>query len=98
MRICVEASQIRILQCAFCNKPIRNGEKMYQELKNHILYRGISKRKMADDLNMSYSTLLSKLRGQSHFTLDEAVAIQSYFAEDITVEELFKTESDSPQK
>ena len=71
---------------------------MYQEMKNHILYRGISKRKMADDLNMSYSTLLSKLRGQSHFTLDEAVAIQSYFAEDITVEELFKTESDSPQK
>lgn len=65
---------------------------MYRELENHIAYKGISKRKMADDLNISYSTLLAKLGGKSYFTLDEAVAIQSYVAEDIAVEELFKTE------
>lgn len=65
---------------------------MYRELENHIAYKGISKRKMAADLNMGYSTLLAKLGGKSHFTLDEAVAIQSYFAEDITIEELFRTE------
>lgn len=65
---------------------------MYRELENHITYRGINKRKMADDLNMSYATLQSKLKGQSHFTLDEPLAIQSYIAEDITIEELFKTE------
>lgn len=65
---------------------------MYRELENHIVYIGINKRKMADDLNMNYSTLLAKLGGKSHFTLDEAVAIQSYVAEDIAIEELFKTE------
>ena len=65
---------------------------MYKELENYIAYRGINKRKMADDLEMSYSTLLAKLGGKSYFTLDEAVAIQSYIAEDITIEELFRTE------
>lgn len=65
---------------------------MYKELKNHIAYRGISKKKMAADLNMDYDTLLAKLEGKSHFTLDEAVIIKAYIAEDIAIEELFKTE------
>lgn len=65
---------------------------MYRELEKHIACMGINKRKMADDLNMSYGTLLAKLGGEAHFTLDEAVIIQSYLAENITIEELFKTE------
>ncbi len=65
---------------------------MYKELEKRMAYMGISKKKMAADLNMNYGTLLAKLGGKSHFTLDEALTIQSYFADDIAIEELFKAE------
>ena len=63
---------------------------MYKELETKIAYRGISKKQMAEEINMNYSTLLSKMGGKSKFTLDEAVLIKDYLEEDIAIEELFK--------
>ncbi len=63
---------------------------MYRELEAKIAYRGISKKQMAEGINMNYNTLLSKMGGKSKFTLDEAVSIKDYLDEDIAIEELFK--------
>lgn len=63
---------------------------MYKELEAQIAYQGISKKQMAVDINMKYTTFLSKMSGKSKFTLDEAVCIKEYLQEDIAIEELFK--------
>ena len=63
---------------------------MYKELEAQIAYRGISKKQLAADINMKYSTFLTKMSGKSKFTLDEAVCIKEYLKEDIAIEELFK--------
>ena len=65
---------------------------MYRELEAKIAYRGISKKQMAEEIHMKYNTLLAKIGGKSKFTLDEAVTIKDYLAEDIAIEELFKEE------
>lgn len=62
---------------------------MYSKLEAKIAYLGISKKQMADGIRMNYNTLLAKINGKSKFTLDEAVIIQTYLAEDIPIEELF---------
>ena len=56
---------------------------MYRELEAKIAYRGISKKQMAEEIHMNYNTLLAKIGGKSKFTLDEAVTIKDYLAEDI---------------
>ena len=63
---------------------------MYKELEMRVAHKGISKKKLADDLHMNYRTLLAKMEGKSKFTLDEAVLIRAYLDEDTSVEELFK--------
>ena len=65
---------------------------MYRELEAKIAYRGISKKQMAEEIHMNYNKLLAKIGGKSKFTLDEAVTIKDYLAEDIAIEELFKEE------
>lgn len=64
-------------------------DEMYRVLEAKIAYRGISKKKLADEIQMNYNTLLSKMAGKSKFTLDEAVSIQKYLQEEVSVEELF---------
>ena len=63
---------------------------MYKELEARIANRRISKKQLATDINMKYSTFLSKMSGKSKFTLDEAVYIKDYLQEDIAIEELFR--------
>lgn len=69
---------------------IKGCDVMYKELETQIAYRGISKKEIAAAINMKYNTFLSKMRGKSKFTLDEAVCIKEYLKEDIAIEELFK--------
>ena len=71
---------------------IEGCDDMYRQLEVKIAYRGISKKQMAEGINMNYSTLLSKMGGKSKFTLDEAVKIRDYLEEDSTIEELFREE------
>lgn len=63
---------------------------MYRVLESKIAYRGISKKQMAEDIDMNYNTLLAKMSGKSKFTLDEAVVIKTYLEEELPIEELFK--------
>ena len=63
---------------------------MYRVLESKIAYKGISKKKMAEELGMNYNTLLAKLTGKSKFTLDEAVLIKSYLEEELSIENLFE--------
>lgn len=69
---------------------IKGSDIMYKKLEAQIAYRGISKKQIAHAINMKYNTFLSKMRGKSKFTLDEAVCIKEYLKEDIAIEELFK--------
>lgn len=77
--------------CHYCFG-IEGCDDMYRELEAKIAYRGISKKQMAEEIHMNYNTLLAKIGGKSKFTLDEAVTIKDYLAEDIAIEELFKEE------
>jgi len=63
---------------------------MYRTLEAKMAFMGISKKKLASDLNMNYNTLLAKMAGKSKFTLDEAVLIKEYLEDSVSVEELFK--------
>lgn len=63
---------------------------MYKMLESRIAYRGISKKRLADDIHMNYNTLLAKMSGKTKFTLDEAVLIKNYLDESTPIEELFE--------
>lgn len=63
---------------------------MYRNLEAKMAFKGISKKKLAGDLNINYNTLLAKMSGKSKFTLDEAVLIKEYLDDSIPVEELFE--------
>ena len=43
---------------------IEGCDDMYRELEAKIAYRGISKKQMAEGINMNYNTLLSKMGGK----------------------------------
>lgn len=63
---------------------------MYRMLESRIVYKGISKKRLADDIHMNYNTLLAKMSGKVKFTLDEAILIKQYLDESIPIEELFE--------
>lgn len=63
---------------------------MYRMLESRIVYKGISKKRLADGIHMNYNTLLAKMSGKVKFTLDEAVLIKKYLDESIPIEELFE--------
>lgn len=63
---------------------------MYRMLESRIVYKGISKKRLADDIHMNYNTLLAKMSGKIKFTLDEAVLIKNYLDESTPIEELFQ--------
>ena len=65
---------------------------MYRVLESKIAYKGISKKQMAEEIDMNYNTLLAKLSGKSKFTLDEAVAIRAYLEEELPIEEMFRND------
>lgn len=63
---------------------------MYRMLEARIVYKGISKKRLAEDIHMNYHTLLAKMSGKIKFTLDEAVLIKKYLDESTPIEELFQ--------
>lgn len=63
---------------------------MYRVLEARIIGKGISKKRLADEIHMNYKTLLAKMSGKTKFTLDEAVLIKKYLDEPIPIEELFQ--------
>ncbi len=62
---------------------------MFDNLELIIFQKKLSKKKMANELNMKYNTFLAKLAGKQPIKLDEAFKIQSIYAPDKTIEWLF---------
>lgn len=67
---------------------------MYRFLESRLVYKGISKKQLAEGIHMSYGTIISKMSGKSKFTLDEAILIREFLQEDTPVEELFEEGQD----
>lgn len=66
---------------------------MYRNLEAEFVRKGFSKQKIAQMLDVSYNTLLAKMRGESSFTLDEAFKIRKIVSAEKPIEYLFeKTE------
>ena len=67
---------------------------IFPELEAGLAGKGIMKKEVFQLLDIMPRTLSNKLTGVSHFTVEEAVQIQEQFFKDMTVNELFKKESE----
>ncbi|MBR1530014.1 MAG: hypothetical protein IJ642_12050 [Oscillospiraceae bacterium] len=67
---------------------------IFPELEAGLAGKGIMKKEVCQLLDIMPRTLSNKLTGVSHFTVEEAVQIQEQFFKDMTVNELFKKESE----
>ena len=62
---------------------------MFCEIEQIILFNHLSKKDLASYLSMTYGTLMSKLRGEYDFTLNEAIQLKEFLHTDLSIEELF---------
>lgn len=62
---------------------------MYRNLEAEIVRKNLSKKAIAETLGITYNTLLLKIKGESSFTLDEALALRSLLNTTEPVEVLF---------
>ncbi|WP_052446784.1 hypothetical protein [Candidatus Soleaferrea massiliensis] len=63
---------------------------MYKQIEAQLVSIGMTKREMAQQLGIGYNTLLLKLKGDSKFTLDEALAIKKLIQSEESIERLFE--------
>jgi len=63
---------------------------VYPELEAQLAKKGCYKMKLAEMLGIFPRTLSKKLKGDSHFTVEEAITIQEQWFSEISVNELFK--------
>lgn len=69
---------------------------MYRRIEAGMVLLGLNKREVAKELGIGYNTLLSKLKGDSSFTLDEAVAFKKILRCEESIEELFDLTAQPP--
>ena len=62
---------------------------MYKNLKAEMARRDVTVKKLSDLTGIRYTTLASKLRGETFLTLPEALKIAEQFT-DCTLDYLFK--------
>lgn len=67
---------------------------MYHNLELLIFSHKIQKSEIAKTLNISYNSLLAKLKGQQPLKLDEAYKIRDTYFADKTIDYLFATDQD----
>lgn len=66
---------------------------MYENLERVMKERGITKKALAEFLDVRHATIVDKTNGNSRFFLDEALKIQDEFFPDLEIKYLFsKTE------
>lgn len=69
---------------------------IYRNVAARMALLGIKKSELARLLNINCSTLQAKLRGQSSFSLDEAIEIKDILRSGAALEDFFtRTEADS---
>lgn len=62
---------------------------MYGNLERAMKERGITKKALADFLDVRHATVVDKTNGNSRFFLDEALKIQAEFFPDLEIQYLF---------
>lgn len=68
---------------------------MYENLELLIFKYKLSKREMAQSINVGYNTLLAKIAGKQPFKLDEAFFIHKKYFSKERFEEVFKKTTSS---
>lgn len=63
---------------------------MYKNLEAEMTRKGISKKDLAVQLKIPYTTLLDKFKGESRFWFDEALQIKQEVFPELSVEYLFE--------
>ncbi len=69
----------------------------YRNLEIALKENGVTKRALADLLELRYATVIDKIKGRSRFTCDEAIFIKRTLFPDRLIEDLFFRE-DPPKK
>lgn len=67
---------------------------MYKNLEAEMARDGITRKDLADLLEVRYATIIDKLKGRFSFTLDEAFKIKNRYFSHLSFEYLFETEED----
>ncbi|MYL57399.1 XRE family transcriptional regulator [Virgibacillus halodenitrificans] len=67
---------------------------MYRNLEAEMARMGITKKSMAEELEMRYPTMTEKLKGKYPLRFDEAIKIQQRFFPDHSLEYLFETKEE----
>lgn len=62
---------------------------MLNNLKAEMARQDISRKKIADSLNVRYATIVDKINGKYEFKLSEAFQIKKTFFPDMSIEYLF---------
>jgi DNA-binding XRE family transcriptional regulator len=65
---------------------------LYRNLEAEMVREGVTRKNLAEALNVRYATIIDKLKGRYSFTLDEAFVIRNKFFPNLTLEYLFETE------
>lgn len=62
---------------------------MYRNLEAEMVRNGVTRKDIAEFLNIRYATIIDKMNGKYQFKLDEALAIKSRFFPNLSIEYLF---------
>lgn len=65
---------------------------MYRNLEAEMVREGVTRKNLAEALNVRYATIIDKLKGRYSFTLDEAFVIRNKFFPHLSFEYLFETD------
>lgn len=71
------------------------GENVYKNLEAEMVRRDITRKDIAELLNVRYATVVDKLKGRSNFTLDEAFKIRNAYFPYLSIEYLFEVQDKS---
>lgn len=67
---------------------------MYKNLEAEMAREKVTRKDLADLLDVRYATVIDKLKGRFSFTLDEAFKIRNRYFSNLSFEYLFETEKD----
>lgn len=68
---------------------------MYRVLRGEMVKKGITISKLARQLNVTEKTLRNKINGKTEFLWSEVLEIRKIVSPDVSLEELFKFESNA---
>lgn len=71
------------------------GEKVYKNLEAEMVRKDVTRKDLAELLNVRYATIIDKLKGRSSFSLNEAFKIRNAYFPHLSIEYLFEVQDKS---